>query len=124
MRGGITWGDGVLAVGLALCTLGSFFGMQYFSLSGSTVIVELKDLVVYKSDLTENRKITVRGDYGDVRIQVNEGRVAVVHADCPNKVCVRTGWRSLAGDVVICVPNRVLIRIVGEQTKHIRGITG
>ncbi|MBX2989928.1 MAG: NusG domain II-containing protein [Bacteroidetes bacterium] len=124
MKGRITWGDKVLAIGLALCTLGSFFGLQYISHPGSTVIVELKDLVVYKSSLAENRKITVRGDYGDVRIQVNEGRVAVVHADCPNKVCVRTGWRSLAGDAIICVPNRVLIRIVGAQTKHIRGITG
>lgn len=120
----ITVGDKVLIVVLLLCVAGSFVAKNLLDSPGSIVIIELKDKPVYKGDLMEDRKVTIKGDYGDVRIQIKDGKVAVVYAECPNKVCVRTGWRSLSGESIICVPNRVIIRILGEETNDVRGITG
>lgn len=120
----ITLGDKILIAVLLVFTIGSFFAKNLLSSEGSVVIIELKDIPVYKGSLTEDRKITIKGAYGDVRLQIKSGRVAVVYAACPNKVCVRTGWRSLAGESIICVPNQVIVRILGEETTEVRGITG
>ena len=120
----MTIGDKILVVVMALLTAGSFFAGRFLADEGKVVIIDVNDLPVYKGDLQEDRKVTIRGLYGDVLIQIKGGEVAVVRAECPNKVCVRTGWRSLAGESIICVPNRVLIRIVGNQTNQVRGITG
>lgn len=120
----ITPADKILIVVLLLCTIGSFFTKNLLASQGSLVIIELRDMPVYKGDLTEDRKITIRGAFGDVRVQIKEGKVAVVYAECPNKVCVRTGWRSFSGESIICVPNRLIIRILGEETNAVRGVTG
>lgn len=124
MMKSITFADKILAGVLAAVTIASFFAGQLLASPGSIVIVELNGNPVYKGNLSEDRKVTVRGTYGDVRMQVREGRVGVVYADCPNNICVRTGWRTHAGESVICVPNRVVIRILGEDTTIIRGVTG
>ncbi len=120
----LTVGDGVLLVVLVVCTVASFFARDVFASHGFTVLVELRTMPVYKGNLSEERKVTVRGAYGDVRIQIHDGQVAVVYAECPNKICVRTGWRRLAGESIICVPNRLVIRILGDGTTVVRGITG
>ncbi len=120
----LTMGDAALLVVLTACTVGSFFAQDLFASHGFTVLVELRNITVYKGNLSEERKVTVHATYGDVRIQIHEGKVAVVHAECPNKVCVRTGWRGLAGESIICVPNRLVIRILGDGATPVRGITG
>jgi hypothetical protein len=50
--------------------------------------------------------------------------VAITHAECPNHICVRTGWRSKAGDVIVCVPNKTIVRILGDTAEDTRVITG
>jgi hypothetical protein len=120
----VTLADKILFAVLVCLTAASFGVKNIFASEGSIVIIELAGNAVYKGDLLENRKVTVTGKFGDVRIQIRDGKVGVVSAECPNKVCVRTGWRSLAGESIICVPNRVLVKILGERSNVVRGVTG
>ncbi|MER3523474.1 MAG: hypothetical protein C4326_05240 [Ignavibacteria bacterium] len=124
MTNRLTTADIVLLVVLTAFTIGSFFTRDLLASQGFTVVVELRNVAVYKGNLNEERQVTVRGGFGDVRISIHNGCVAVVHAECPNKVCVRTGWRNLAGESIICVPNRLVIRILGDMPNVVRGITG
>lgn len=41
------------------------------------------------------------------------GRIRFAEADCPDKVCVRTGWVSRAGQVAACVPGHLILKITG-----------
>jgi hypothetical protein len=119
-----TFADKLLLGILLTVTAGSFFATSHFSSEGRRVMIEVNDIPVYKGNLAEDRKVTIHGAYGDVFIEFKDGKVGVRRAECPNKICVRTGWRSLAGESIICVPNKVVIRILGEETATIRGITG
>ncbi len=121
---GITVGDILLLVLLVVGVGMSFLHAGFTGSEGSLVLVEVSGLPVYKGNLDEPRKVTVKGGFGDVRIVIADKQVAVLSAECPNKVCVRTGSRSHAGDVIVCVPNRVIIRILGKLTPGVRGVTG
>ena len=44
-------------------------------------------------------------------IRVEPGRIAVIGADCPDKVCVEAGWRSDSASPIVCLPHRLVIRI-------------
>jgi heptaprenyl diphosphate synthase len=79
------------------------------SREGTVVTVEQHGQVVATLDLKENRAFEI----GGTRIEVRNGAVRVAQATCPNQVCVRTGWRSRAGDLIICVPNGLFVRIGG-----------
>lgn len=56
----------------------------------------------------EDRTLEIEGARGSLTVEVSGGRARVVHADCPDQVCVRRGWSS-AGSPVVCAPNRVVI---------------
>jgi hypothetical protein len=53
-----------------------------------------------------------------VRIEFKTGRVRVVESDCPNQVCVRTGWVSRPGRSIVCVPNKVLVELRGSRSEY------
>lgn len=65
---------------------------------------------VYEFSLKEDRNFTVEGEYINV-IAIKDGRVSIVESDCPGTDCVHTGWISSAGKSIVCLPNRVEVRV-------------
>jgi hypothetical protein len=47
-----------------------------------------------------------------VRITVRGGAVGFTASDCPDKVCIHSGFLSLRGQSAVCLPNRVVVRVV------------
>lgn len=56
--------------------------------------------------------IEVTGEYVNV-ISVEDGRICISESDCPGADCVHSGWISSPGRSVVCLPNRVEVRITG-----------
>ena len=65
---------------------------------------------IYVFPLTEDRTFSVDGEYKNV-ISVQNGKAAIIESDCPGTDCVHTGWISSAGRSIVCLPNRVEVRI-------------
>lgn len=51
------------------------------------------------------------------RFEIRDHRIRFIEADCPDKLCERTGWISRPGETAICLPNRIVVRIEGENRK-------
>lgn len=56
------------------------------------------------------------GDYsfpetGDMIFTVGEDGISVSESGCPDKICMRTGKISRAGEAIICVPNRTAVTV-------------
>lgn len=120
----LTIGDKVLVVFLVCALAGSFLLAGAFAVPGTTVVVEVDGNAVEKANLLEDRVMVVRGKEGDLTVEIREGRMSVTAAECPNHICVRTGWRSRGGDVIVCVPNRCVVRILGDDEKEVHAVTG
>jgi hypothetical protein len=50
------------------------------------------------------------------KVVFENGRIRFSEADCPDRVCVRTGWISHQGQLAACVPGEVILRIEGQTT--------
>ena len=70
------------------------------ALGSSPVVIELEHLTVHIAD----------------------GKVWVEGADCPDKICEHTGAISRAGQQIVCLPNAVVITLVGNNGLH--GVLG
>lgn len=57
--------------------------------------------------------IAVDGAYHDV-ISVEKGRIRFSSADCPDRSCVHTGWIDRSGQTAACLPNRTVIKLLGN----------
>ena len=42
---------------------------------------------------------------------------AMTSSSCKNQVCVQTGAISQTKDVIVCLPNRILVEIIGDKHK-------
>jgi hypothetical protein len=121
---GMTVGDGVLLALLLMAGGGSVAVVVSGLSPGTTVVVEVNGTVVQKLSLLQPSRTPVRGTRGELVVEVCGGRAAVISAECPNHVCVRMGWRSRAGDVIVCVPNHVVVKILGKRQEGIHAVTG
>lgn len=55
-------------------------------------------------------------------IQAQNDRIRIAAADCPDQICVLTGWVSTAPQEIVCLPHRVVIKIVSAKPPDIDDI--
>ena len=44
-------------------------------------------------------------------IRVENEKIAIIEADCPDKICVQTGAISRPGETIACLPHKLIIEI-------------
>ena len=75
--------------------------------------------IVYNNEVIGRLDLTEDGIYSpegfDVTFEVRDGAAAFVSSDCPDKICVNTGFISRQGQSAVCLPNRLTLRIAGGE---------
>lgn len=59
-----------------------------------------------------------------VELVVQDDRVGFVHSDCPDQVCVHTGFLHTAGQFAACLPNKVVLRVAAVETPETDAVAG
>lgn len=54
------------------------------------------------------------GGMGNV-VRVEDGRVCMLRADCPDGSCVAQGWIERPGECICCLPGRVTVTICSDS---------
>lgn len=104
----------ILSAMLAVC-----LGLSVFLLrpQGAASYAEITSQgnVVKTIDLRIDQQFTVDTPQGGSNVvTVREGKIAVTEANCPDQYCVNRGFCS-GGTQIVCLPNRLVIRFLGEQ---------
>ena len=73
--------------------------------------IKLNGKVIRQIDLSKDDTFVIASESGTNIVKVEDGKITIIEADCPDKVCVKTGAISNAGDVIACVPHKILILI-------------
>lgn len=102
----------VFVVSLAIF-IGILFGKNTNSEEADVVAIYKEGEKIQELPLDKNREIIVSNIYTN-RIVIEEGKVSITESDCPGEDCVHSGWISGSGRSIVCLPNRVEIRIEGE----------
>lgn len=70
--------------------------------------------------LFEDREIKLaKGKKYSNLIQIKDGKVKMLEADCPDQVCVNHRAIDKDGEMIICLPNEVFIQIKGGEEKDV-----
>jgi hypothetical protein len=68
--------------------------------------------------LARDARLELRGRRGPFTIEVRGGRARFLDSDCPQKLCVRAGWLSRAGESSACVPNGASLTLIGDDRDY------
>lgn len=61
--------------------------------------------------LGRDQVIDVRTDYGFNEVTISEMGVSVTKSDCVNQICVDTGTIRQEGQMIVCLPHRLIVEI-------------
>ena len=81
----------------------------------ATVTVNGKVLREIDLSAKKDEEFIIETSEGNNKVVVKDGGIAIVEADCSDGVCVYQGVASKPGDMIVCLPHRVIIEVVGTD---------
>ena len=99
---------------LLLCGIGAVFFSTRTDDAVRHAVITQDNVQLYDIPLTGHTgtdEIVITDDDGTNTIRIEGEMIAVIAADCPDHVCVRTGKASKKGEVIACLPHKLLIEV-------------
>ena len=82
-------------------------------------------LEIYKNNeilatysLNQKLKKEIYNTKGVTEVIIDNGKVRFSKSPCPKKYCIHQGWINKANQIIICIPNKISISIVGGIKKY------
>lgn len=116
----ITKGDKILIIFILISSVLIFVALSAYGISkeNNYAIIEVNGELYQKISLGKdgpNLKIKVAGPLGETEVEVAENKVRINESPCPDKDCIYQGWIEKPGQVLVCLPNRVVVKIEGKN---------
>ncbi|MDI3534246.1 MAG: hypothetical protein PWQ82_611 [Thermosediminibacterales bacterium] len=116
----LTKGDKILVAVIILISFASVLGVKALSsvYSDRYVVIESRGEPVKKILLgpnVEKRIVKVEGVLGYSVIEIGQDKVRMLDSPCPDHLCVKSGAISEPGQIIVCLPNQVVIKIIGDK---------
>jgi len=116
----MTKGDKFLIGFIIFLSIASFTYINRYAFSNAQKYVSVQvngveiKKILYDPSLI-GHTIPVETEYGYNLIELGDEEVRVIEADCPDKIDVKQGHIHRIGETIVCLPNRLVIEIKGEQ---------
>ncbi len=103
----------------------------YFAFGGLNIQTDNKQVVIYvESKLyekvslpTSNKKlINIKTSNGFNTVVIDGDRVYMHDSDCHDKICIKQGEIFKAGEMIVCLPNKILVEIQGVNELEVDSI--
>lgn len=78
---------------------------------GSYALVRCEGVEIGRYPLLSDGTYSLNG--GTNSIEIKGGRVHMMDADCPDRLCINQGWVHFTGQCLTCLPNRLTVTVVG-----------
>lgn len=109
--------DIILIVSLLLISAIALTVILVTRKNGGYAVVTVDGKEVGRYSLSKDGEYTLNG--GSNIIAIENRRVFMKHADCPDKTCQRRGKVSRTGESITCLPNRVNVYITGSTSNGV-----
>ena len=113
----------ILATVMACALLAMAFLHYGRNSKGTYVEVIVDNEVVEQYSLEEDGVYEIAGYNGGQNIlHIQDGTAYISEATCPDKLCVEQKEISKAGEMLVCLPNHVIVKVVGGEDGELDGM--
>jgi len=119
----LTLGDKLLILCVLMVVIGLFVERSLgANPRGNAIVVELAGQRQGIYALEEAQILRFDGPLGVSEVEIGQQAVWIRRAPCANKICMNQGKLYQPNDVIACLPNQLVVRIVGSE-RHFDGIS-
>lgn len=111
----------------ALLSLSVWCAVSWHAPHGRIVEVIRDGKIAVTIDLSGDpspRTLTLTSpDGGFNTLQIKNGRIRVLSADCPGNDCVKMGWLRSVSSPLVCMPHRLVVRFAPASAGELDGVS-
>lgn len=110
--------DIILFVVLVVISLGLWWFSLADQVSGQKALVTVDGEEYGIYSLSEDKTVEIKQHGHTNKITIKNGTVQMTYSDCKNQNCVETGKIDKTSQTIVCLPNKVMIQIVGGEEAY------
>ena len=100
--------------------LGFVLYLNYGENKAASIVVTVDGKVYGTYSLNKEQKIKINDtNY----LIIKDGQADMIKANCPDKICVEQKSISKKKESIICLPNKVIVEVVGGEEKEFDAVT-
>lgn len=86
---------------------------------GGKVVITVDKEVYATYDLGSDTEVVVIDDDGNItnHLVIKDGIADMISADCPDKLCVHQKAISGNGEMIVCLPNKVIVTVKDSDSE-------
>ncbi|RFM21063.1 NusG domain II-containing protein [Clostridium botulinum] len=108
----------IVSVLLALSVISIIFFKFFVKSENAVAVIKQNGKIIEKVDLSkvkEKRQLKINYNDKDHKgyniIEIDKGSIRFIDADCPDKVCIKSGVLKKPGETAACLPHKLIITI-------------
>jgi hypothetical protein len=114
--------DIVLVLALLLVAAAAGLFMLAARDAGAEAVVVQDGKEILRLPLNEDtEEVITRGEDSNT-VVIRGGTARVTEANCPDKVCVHTGEIRYEGQTIVCLPHKLVVKIVGGDNQDVDAV--
>lgn len=111
----------ITALIIYLLFAGFVFGEQPESVA---IFVNGEEYASYNlAEISGVKKVEINTEFGHNTIEITSDGARVTQASCPDKTDIQSGRITKPGQMLVCAPNRVTVRIIGKNGSKVDKVT-
>ena len=109
----------VIIVFIILVLAGSMYFLGFQKEYDGVAVIYVSGDKKETLSLLENREITIETENGYNTVQVRDGKIRVIDADCRDKICVNHAPVSFSNEMIVCLPHKLIVEVAGTEVSAI-----
>ena len=109
--------DIILAVIVIVVAAMGLLLLNIFKTEGSFAVIKIDGKETERYPLSVNTEVVIEtGDNGRNTLVIEDNKAFMKDANCPDKICEGHNKISYKGETIVCLPHKVVIEIVADET--------
>ena len=110
--------DIILAIALIVIGLAMSYILSFGQDIGSELLVTCNGEKFGSYHLYEDREVAIERDDHINKVTIKDGIVSMSFSNCHGQDCIHQGEISKTGETIICLPNKVVLEIIGGKAEY------
>lgn len=103
--------DFVLAAALVFIALAAMLTINFISPQADFAEIKADGEIIMQIPLNEDKEFKIP-DYEKIIFKIHNNSICIKSSDCPDKLCVNSGYINKSGQIIVCLPNKISVQVI------------
>ena len=115
--------DLILIAGVTIVALAAFAVLKLTQKTGAYAVIYQNGTETARYSLSQDTTVRIGDNETYNVLVIKNGEAQITEASCPNHLCIQQGKISADGEMIICVPNKVVVEIEGGEKTSVDAVS-